>query len=599
MEQRIKGQVIIELLIAFALASILLPALLTGLIAARNGKIQQEQRLVAVGLLKEGEEAVRSMRDVDWANIATPGTYYPKISGSSWVWGIASDGVIGDFTRTIEIKNLIPDDPSEKEIVVSVTWSNLFSTTVSSTFRLSRWKNQSHSPMVASGMLTQGGFGNWCNPTELLTTVDLSRQGVPTAVWARESSNQTGNRVFAGTGVNASGKPLTNTKITGNSPSITAIPVADFNKGGTKANGVYADESYAYLATDKSAEAMIILDLNQFTDPPTNSSYLSVGAFNSKDQKDANSVYAVGNTAYLTTQTLYTINTTDKTSPTKIGSISLDGAGKKVIVNGNYAYIAISGSSTKLQIVDISNPGSPASTGKYINLTLADARDIFVDSTGNTVYLVTGNSSTQSEFFIIDATNKSSPSVVSGKTYDVGGMDPQGVTVVSNNTKAIIVGKNGSVQYIVLDLTLSPLGTCGAGLAISGGANAVSSVFQTDQHAYSYIVTGDSHAELKIIEGGAGGGGDGGGTFESPIFDAGKTVVFNNFTETDKQPPSITATYEVAVSTDGTTFNYVPSTGIIPISINPGRYFRYRVTFSGGGVSNTTASVTVRVNYSP
>lgn len=68
MERLIKGQTIVELLLAFGLASILLPVIVTGFISTSGtGKVQQEQRLLATGYLEEGVEAVRSVREAAWA----------------------------------------------------------------------------------------------------------------------------------------------------------------------------------------------------------------------------------------------------------------------------------------------------------------------------------------------------------------------------------------------------------------------------------------------------------------------------------------------------------------------------------------------------
>ena len=47
-----RGQSLIELLIAIAIASIILPAILTGLVLSREGRGQQNQRLDAINLAK-------------------------------------------------------------------------------------------------------------------------------------------------------------------------------------------------------------------------------------------------------------------------------------------------------------------------------------------------------------------------------------------------------------------------------------------------------------------------------------------------------------------------------------------------------------------
>ena len=74
-----KGYTIIELLVALAIASLMLPALLTGLVSSREGKAQQTQRRQAVSLLNEAEEAVRSYRNRGWDSFAVNGTYHPVV----------------------------------------------------------------------------------------------------------------------------------------------------------------------------------------------------------------------------------------------------------------------------------------------------------------------------------------------------------------------------------------------------------------------------------------------------------------------------------------------------------------------------------------
>jgi len=132
------GQSLVEILIAIGLTGILLPALLTGLVSSREGKAQEGQRLQATALLRESEEAVRSVREKGWTNIAANGTYYPEISGSSWVLtscggscptinGYPRQIVISDAQRDPSSGNIVESegtvDPSTKKVENTVSWS--------------------------------------------------------------------------------------------------------------------------------------------------------------------------------------------------------------------------------------------------------------------------------------------------------------------------------------------------------------------------------------------------------------------------------------------------------------------------------------------
>ncbi len=57
-----RGQTLVEILVAIALAGILLPALMTAFVASREGRVQEELRVQATALLREAEEAARSAR---------------------------------------------------------------------------------------------------------------------------------------------------------------------------------------------------------------------------------------------------------------------------------------------------------------------------------------------------------------------------------------------------------------------------------------------------------------------------------------------------------------------------------------------------------
>lgn len=594
---RQSGQLLVELLVAFGVASILIPAIIFGFISASGGRVQQEQRLKATGLLKEGEEAARSLRDADWINIATNGTYYPKVSGSTWSWGLVADGQIGDFTRSVVISDITPADISKKEITITVSWNNILPSTMTSTFILARWKNISSSLVSAGTLINQGG-GDWCTPTLNLASLDLPKNGVANAISAIQG------QIAAGTGDNASGVSYANVSIT--DPLAPATPSASIvgTFDGFKTNDVFTEQNYAYLATDTNSKEIEIVDL---THKDANGKYSEAGYFNAPGNGNAASVVTSGNVGYMVGGTkLYDFDLTSKSgSRTIIDSdgLNLDGTASKIIIWGQRAYITTNSLSAQLEIVDISNT-SNLQVKKKVVLNAAAGSSVFINEEGTRAYVAAHYSSTKAELFIVNTDETSAEYGTVINSYDTNGMDPKGIIKV-NIPRLVIVGTGGE-EYQVIDITdetANPLPRCG-GMQIDTGVNGVSTVFTTAQRAYSYIVTGDSSTELKIIEGGPGGGGTGGGlTVESPVLDAGHSVVFNRIDITSLTPLGITATYQVATSTDCSTYNYsgnyTTAGGPIPMSLNPGRCFRYKVTFSGGSEVGVEASTTVSVNYSP
>lgn len=146
------GQALVELLVAMGIAALMLPALATAMVASRGGRAQQEQRLQAAALLREANEAVRIVRQTGWTGVATNGTYFPAISGSTWVLSAGSQSVSG-FTRSIVISDVQRDsggaivpsggtvDPSTKQVVATVSWTTPVATSISNTAYLNRYLN--------------------------------------------------------------------------------------------------------------------------------------------------------------------------------------------------------------------------------------------------------------------------------------------------------------------------------------------------------------------------------------------------------------------------------------------------------------------------
>ncbi|MBI2028157.1 MAG: prepilin-type N-terminal cleavage/methylation domain-containing protein [Candidatus Levybacteria bacterium] len=653
-----KGQSLIEILIVIGLSAILLPALLTGLVASREGKAQDSQRSQALTLLTTTIEAARSVRENGWASFAINGTFHPEISGSSWTLVGGSDTING-FTRKIEISDVNRDsngtivttggtlDPSTKKIVATISWGLPYISLISDTLYMTRYlDNNGHIDTTTSDFtigathtstVTQdppsadgevilgagGGGGNWCTPSASIVAQDLPKSGVANAITAIEGSD--GNViVFAGTGDNSSGVSFADVDIVGDTPSISTSIPATFD--GYKTNAVFGENDYSYLATDNNSKEIVIMSLTQFSNPPTNSKYLEVGSINLPGNVNGNSIFVVNNKAYVLSSNnkFYIYNlSADRTSATlqNTGGLTISGSGKKVLVAEDYAYVATGATSNQFQIINVESSSSPNIAGQITLGSSQTGVDIYVNTNieePSVAYFVTSYSAGNSNVFKINISNESSP-VVEGSGYSTNGMNPTGITVVTGN-KGIVVGSGGTEQYQVFDV--GTFVKC-AGLVYSTGINGVSSVLKTSGYAYSYIITGDASAELKII---LGGGGSGttyapAGSFISDAVDALIPTVFNRFEFTVTQPLQTTIGFQVAVANPapdcasatyefigpGLTSNIsdVFTTGS-PVPIlssgsyqNPGQCFKYKVYFTTVDSNQTPVLYDFTLNYSP
>lgn len=641
------GQSLVEILLAIGLSAIILPALLTGLVSSRQGKAQQAQRTQAIYLLNETVDAIRSVREKGWTAFAVNGTYHPVISSSSWTLATGS-AIVNSFTQKVDIGDVNRDsggtivasggslDPSSKKVDISISWGQPYMSTVSASLYITRYlDNNSFTQTTVADFdvgtksgtivtnttggevtLGAGGQGDWCAPNLSIAALDLPKQGVADAITAIEG------RAFVGTGENSSGVSFANVSISNTNPPVAAI---EGTFDGYKTNGVFGETNYGYIATDNSQKEVVIINL---TSKDSNNKYSESGYFDAPGNKKADQVWVSGNIGYvIVDKKLYNFDLTSKSGsrPTiDNDGLSLAGDGTRIVTVGNYAYVTIKESSVEMQIIDISNSSNMVVVGQA-DLTGKDAKDIFVNSSGTRAYLVTGEQDDKREFFIVDVSTKTGNRPVIG-SYDANGMNPKALTVVPGN-KAIVVGREGE-EYQVIDISNegAPVRCGGLDLGDQDGrkVNGISSVLEADGDAYSYIMTGDSNAEFKIIEGGPGGQYSSSGTFISGVFDAGYSTAFNRFDVSVNRPSTSDIQFQVAVASSvggncsAALFNFVgpnasPSafftttvtSGIqsfgyaIPPVINPGRCFKYKAYLSTSDSLSTPTFYDMIGNYSP
>lgn len=546
------GQSLIEILIAFGVAAIILPALVTGFIASTQGKAQQRQRLNGITLLVEGQEAVRNVRERDWASFSQSGTYYAITSGALWTLTATVQPLIdGSFSRTIIITDVYRDkttldivasgspnsalDPSTKKVVVTVAWTEPNSSTVSSTAYLTRQQNltwtqtfydefNEGSPVsvavnntttnppfpapttfLGDGEVDLGagsGGSDWCQPQEsVVKTFNLLHSGVPIAITAASLATQ--DLAYTTTGDNSSGNSVDKLTISQDGSYTIANP--NFNNE-AKAYGIYTDGTYVYFNEKKPPDHTVRI---------ANASDLAPIGYFDAENGTGNSVFVSGTIGYTTVGSfLYAFDLSSKTgSRPQVGNAtSLAGTGYRVVVVGTNAYVATGNSTNQLQIVSTAT----MAVTKSINLgNGVGAVDVFVDSSERYAYIVT-NSNSGNNFFIIDLNDTS-------KIYGyqtTGGMKPNGIIVPTPN-RAVIVGSGGEL-YQVFDITVpSNASHCG-GMSPGGVTkiNAVSGVVQTSTgKVFSYIITDNASAEFQIIQGGPGSTVSTSGTFTSSTFD--------------------------------------------------------------------------------
>jgi hypothetical protein len=675
-----RGQSLVEIVIAMGLSTILIPAVYFGLITSRQAKSSQQQRISAMSWLRETVEATRQIRETDWNTFAVNNTYHPELSGNVWIFVPGTQTQDG-LTRSVTISDVRRDtsgniiasggtiDTSTKRADFLVSWSSPIFEDVVSTEYFTRYVGNSGYTQTSLADFTSGTLSNtavvntaggevalaantkgkWCEPFLSAVTIDLP--GAPLALYSVEG------HIFAATGTVANASTVSFAHVVvGNSdpPSFSLHGIVK----GYKSNAAFGEELWGYFATSNDTREVVIVNLNQYDDV-VNKIYHQEGYFNTPGSSiDANTIFVMNNRGYVTAGNyLYVFDLTAKNGArNQIGTrIQFANSGDKAgeiygrVVDGHtYIYIAIIGSTVEeMKIADVTNNNisSQWRIVGSINIepnncsSLESGQAVFVNPGGSRAYVSSVNDTNFKEFFVIDTSNKTSPSLVGGFAsnppctngggYEAGGMNPEQSVVVSlAENRAILVGTDAandavnSEEYQVLDLTSEAAPVRCGGLQFDQGIYGVGAVKEADGDAYAYLITGDTGNELRIVQGGPDGNYSESGTYESAIFDAGHSVAFNRLFTTTDLPAGTSLTFQVAAadpvsgSCSGAVYNYVgpdgtsatsfPATGgQIPLSNdgtgfeNPAQCLRYKANLMTTNYSNTPLIYDVVANYSP
>lgn len=602
-----RGQSLIEILVAIGLAAVLLPALVTGLVASREGKAQEGERLVATGLMREMTEAVRQVRETDWDSFAVNGTYHPIVSGSNWMLDSGSESING-FIRQLTISDTERDssggivesggtvDASTKKVEYIVSWSGSYGGSVEATEYFTRYLNN-----TAWNQTTQAEFEGG-TLTDTVTTnnsggeVELAESSggdwaLPTLEGSfNNSGNDNSNDIFvsgsyAYLGTTNGGADFSIVNVSDpTSPTLSSA----LNLGGD-INGVFVSGNYAYLASGDNSKELVVINVSNPSSPS------EVGSLNLSGNQDATDVFVSGNYAYLSrissgNPEFYIINISNPASPSLTGSLNISGDANAVYVSGSRAFVASSSNSEELVVINVSSPSSPAVLGSYNASSNANGSDIFVINTS--AYLVTlNNGGSGPEFYILDVSNPASISTVG--SFNAGD-NVNGVYV--SGTYAFLATDAGSEEFMVLDISTPASPSQYGSLNLSGNAEAV--YVSGD---YAYLGTIDNSSEIEIVLGGSGNSYVTSGSIESSTFDAGSSVAFNYLTFSGSTPSGTTLSLQLAINDDNSTWNYFGAYsegGSIPLDSINGRYIRFKANLAGNGTATPVLSG-VSVNYSP
>lgn len=459
------GFSIVEAMLAATMLVILLTGIIGALFYGIEGTRIAGKRVQASYLAEEGMEAVRNIKESNFATFAglANGDYGLTTSGGQWQLDSGNPDITEGYTRTI---TLAPGTSDSRDVTVTINWQQNLQRT---------------GQLVINGRFTNWGStvtppGSWLTPT-----VDASIN-----IAGNDDGRKVqivGNYAYI---VMAGGAPNFLIYDISNPSSPTLAGSLTLNG---PLNNIFVEGNYAYIASADNSQELQIIDVSNPNSPSLYSSY------NDTRNDDARGVYKDGNYVYLALNggsDFVIVNVTNPLTPTNTGNLTLNGGAIEVTVSGNYAYVSSDSNSQEIQVVNITNKSAP-SLSTSVNLsgnsnadTIAHSgselyigqgtmlhtysisspatpsaqgslamgggtivNDIAFDqsTTPKLLYLATGGP--QGEFATVNITTLTAPTLYSALNYS-GGSNYYGVAYSPNIDRAVIVGSPNSAEILVV-----------------------------------------------------------------------------------------------------------------------------------------------------
>jgi len=439
-----------------------------------------EEETKATFLASEGLEAVRAIQERDFWDLVA-GTH--DLDNSTGKWELSgTQNTFGKYTRKIVISNIYRDgngnivtsggilDLYTKRVEAVVTWD--FTPTRHNTVRLPTYFTYWESALCV-----------W-DSGQVVATLDLPGTGDGTAV------SVIGNYAYVTTMRNAvtSGEFFILDITNPFSPAVLGkLRVGDH------VNDLAVSGNYAFLATSKAGEELVVVNIRNPSSPA------KVSSFDIAGTGQANDVFVEGSYAYVVTQEvtdgpeLYVFNISNPASPLLVGGLDIGNHIYGITVKDQRAYLANARSDKELIIIDVSNPQAPQELGAY-DIPSAGAPGQAVDVIrAGIAYLVTrDNVGAIPEFHLLAVADPSNISLIG--SYDVS---DRANNVAAGVGFALLATQKGDEEFMILDLSNPSNPTKAFSANLNGDAGGVALL---EDKCIAFYVTADDGAEFQVVQ---------------------------------------------------------------------------------------------------
>ncbi|PIT92168.1 MAG: hypothetical protein COU08_03735 [Candidatus Harrisonbacteria bacterium CG10_big_fil_rev_8_21_14_0_10_42_17] len=498
-----------EVILALAIFGIIGTTIATLIVGSLSALNQGGEQTVAEALAEEGIEGVRSIRDNAWNELRVSASGIEPQFGKWTFKGEATTDAIGKYTRTITLDDVCRDATDEitscpgiytdlhsKKATVEIVWEVRpgINNTVQRIAYFTNWDS------VTVTDTTKADFDAGSHNSTFNTTsgndVELTESNIFLTSAIHDtiqlSGNENANSIF----IDEYSDILYVGRVSGSNAEFLAFDISDIENGtplesealgsteiGATVNSIFVDGNYAYLATDKSGEELIVIDLEDYT---------IIGSWDTPSNEGAGlSVVATGTRAFIGTQAngsgveWYAVDVTDPTNinPMPLGDEEISGDVNDMIISGNFAHLATSHDTLDYYIIDLTDYNNEETIDVPGN---DNAWSVYVDGTKS---YIGKSSSTNAEIFEYDISTITSVNLIDA--VEVGD-NVLGIAV--EDGFAYLATNDGSNELQIARLeNYTVIGTGNANG--SGTCNRV--VFYG---AYAYLACRDNTDEIQIFK---------------------------------------------------------------------------------------------------
>lgn len=358
------GSLLLEAIIAIGIFSIFLGGIGLSLLVGERSTIVSGDRSRAAFLAEEQLEAVRHMRNVEYASIET-GTYGVALDGLSWTFSGTS--IITNGYRTHV--DIVSKGSDWLEVSSTVRWN---------------FGNTRSGAMVLTTYLTNwqklATIGDWEVPTRIANVTD---GGTP----EYQSIAVSGTHAFVTSTQATGGKGLYIFDVT--NPAAPVRVASSFDLGAS-AFGIAAIGNRLYLATDNPVQEVQVYDI---TSPASLTTANLINSFDVAGEGKTRSLAVYGDNVFIGSlhdgaNNELTALLMSETGPMELqSSLSMSGSVFGVVLQDGYGYVASGNNAGELLVVDIFDPEN-MSPAPGTGIDMPDVHDAVTIASSGTSALV-------------------------------------------------------------------------------------------------------------------------------------------------------------------------------------------------------------------